>query len=83
MPEKSPDTVVLREEQLYLARRARSPFWQIHLKSNTLKKWLRKSSGTTNLEEAKQEAEDWLADIRFSEKRAYPSSAKNSKRLLN
>ncbi len=79
MPEKSPDTVVLRKEKLYLARRARSPFWQIHLKSNTLKKWLRKSSGTANLEEAKQEAEDWLADIRFSEKKGLPLVSKKFK----
>ena len=79
MPEKSPDTVVLREEQLYLARRARSPFWQIHLKSKTLKKWLRKSTGTENLEEAKQIAEDWAADLRADERRGYPLVSKKFK----
>ncbi len=79
MPEKSTDTVVLREEQLYLARRARSPFWQIHLKSKTLNKWLRKSTGTKNIDEAKLLAEEWSAEIRFSEKKGYPLTSKKFK----
>jgi hypothetical protein len=83
MPEKSPDTVVLREELLYLARRARSPFWQIHLKSKTLKKWLRKSTGTENLDEAKQLAEDWAADLRADERRGYPLISKKFKAVAD
>ena len=79
MPEKSPDTVVLYEQELYLARRARSPFWQIHLKSETLKKWLRKSSGTENLKDAKRAAENWSADLRADERRGYPLVSKKFK----
>lgn len=69
-------TVVLRPKELKLVLRERSEYWQIHYKSNSLKKWIRKSAGTNDLTEAKANAEDFAADIRAAERRGFPVISK-------
>jgi len=79
MPEKSSQTIVIRSKELNIAMRARSHYWQIHLKVKSLKKWLKKSSGTSDVMEATKLAEDWAADIRASERRGFPLVSKKFK----
>ena len=48
MSKKAQTTVVLREKELFLVSRAGTASWQIHYKVQSLNKWLRKSTGTTD-----------------------------------
>jgi len=79
MPEKSSKTIVIRSKELNITMRARSSYWQIHLKVKSLNKWLKKSSGTSDPIEATKAAEDWAADIRASERRGFPLVSKKFK----
>ncbi|MBT8528316.1 hypothetical protein G6711_02795 [Polynucleobacter paneuropaeus] len=79
MPEKSSQTIVIRSKELNITKRARSSYWQIHLKVKSINKWLKKSSGTGDFKEAKRIAEDWAADIRASERRGFPLVSKKFK----
>ena len=62
-------TIVLRPKQLRLVRRAASGAWQVHYKVGSQKTWYRKSSGTSDLDEAKQIAEDLFHEARVLDKR--------------
>ena len=79
MPEKASQTIVVRNKELNLIKRARSGYWQIHLKAKSINKWLKKSSGTNDVDEARKVAEDWAADIRASERRGFPLVSKKFK----
>ena len=72
-------TVVLKAKELKLVQRENSGYWQIHYKSSSLKKWLRKSANTAELTEAKIKAEDFAADIRAAERRGLPVVSKKFK----
>ena len=69
-------TIVLREEELKLVLRERSGYWQIHCKPASAKRWVRKSSGTVDFDEAKIKAEDLAAEIRILERRGIPIVSK-------
>ena len=69
MSKKAKTTVILREKELLLIRRAGTSNWQIHYKVKSINKWMRKSAGTDNLKVAKAAAEDIAADIRAAERR--------------
>lgn len=53
----SPNTVVLKHEQLRLVRRNGTGKWQAHYKLEGVKKWFRQTVGTTDLDKAKKLAE--------------------------
>lgn len=72
-------TVVLRPKQLRLVRRALSAAWQVHYKIGSQKTWYRKTTGTSNLEEAKQIAEDLFHEARVLEKRGLAVISKKFK----
>ena len=83
MPEKASQTIVVRNKELNLIKRARSGYWQIHLKAKSINKWLKKSSGTDDVDEARKVAEDWAADIRASERRGFPLVSKKFKAVAS
>ena len=79
MPQKAQTTVVLRDKELYVVRREGTANWQVHYKAKSLKRWIRKSTGTSNLNEAKTIAEDFAADTRAAERRGFPVVSKKFK----
>jgi integrase len=81
MPATSDQTVVLRDKQLRLVRRSRSALWQVHYKIGSAKKWYRKSSGTGDLSDAKQIAEDLFHEARVLEKRGLAVVSKKFKAI--
>ena len=57
----SPDTVIVKPNLIRLVRRADSTHWQAHYKLDKIGKWMRKGTGTADLEKAKEFAqEEWL-----------------------
>ena len=81
MSAKSDQSVVLRDKQLRLVRRSRSALWQVHYKIGSAKKWYRKSSGTADLSDAKQLAEDLFHEARVLEKRGLSVVSKKFKAI--
>lgn len=79
MPQKAETTVVLRDKELYIVRREGTANWQVHYKAKSLKRWIRKSAGTSELNEAKAVAEDFAADTRAAERRGFPVVSKKFK----
>ncbi|WP_062309792.1 tyrosine-type recombinase/integrase [Polynucleobacter sinensis] len=79
MPQKAQTTVVLRDKELYVVRREGTANWQVHYKAKSLKRWIRKSAGTSNLNDAKTIAEDFAADTRAAERRGFPVVSKKFK----
>jgi len=58
---RSTETVVLRDNEIRLVRRADSTRWQAHFKVSELGKWIRKATGTSDLAKAKDFAEkNWM-----------------------
>ncbi len=72
-------TVILRPHELRLKRRSDSSIWQIHYKIGSRKKWLRITSKTSNLAEAKKIAEDLFHEARVLEKRGLSVVSKKFK----
>ena len=81
MSAKSDQSVILRDKQLRLVRRSRSALWQVHYKIGSAKKWYRKSSGTADLSDAKQLAEDLFHEARVLEKRGLSVVSKKFKAI--
>ena len=76
---KAKNTVVLKHGVLHLVLRDGTANWQINYKSQSTKKWIRKSSGTDDLDQAKELAEDFAADVRSAERRGMPVLSKKFK----
>ncbi len=72
-------TIVLRDKQLQLTRRARSSLWQVHYKIHGTNKWLRKTTGKIDLEEAKEVAEDLYHEAKLLQKRGLAVTSKKFK----
>lgn len=72
-------TVILRHHELRLKRRSDSSIWQIHYKIGSRKKWLRITSKTSDLAEAKKIAEDLFHEARVLEKRGLSVVSKKFK----
>ena len=55
------ETIVVREHNVRLVRRARSRLWQAHFKVEKLGTWIRKSTGTDDVKTAQAFAEkEWM-----------------------
>lgn len=75
----SESTVVIRPHELRLKRRSNSSVWQIHYKICSKKDWLRVTSKTTDLDAAKQIAQDLFYEARVLEKRGLSVISKKFK----
>jgi integrase len=75
------NTVVLRDKELKLVRRPGTENWQIHCKLASLKTWHRKTTGTNDVNKAKEQAEDFMAEVRLAERRGYPVISKKFKAI--
>lgn len=70
---------MLRKKELRLFRRNRSGFWQVHYKIGSNKTWYRKTTGTSDLDEATQIAEDIYHEARILDKRGLAVVSKKFK----
>ena len=76
-------TIALRNSQLHLTKRDKSLNWQIHCKVNSSGQWLRKSSYTSDLDQAKAAAEDLFHEVRIMEKSGFVVGSKKFKVVAN
>lgn len=58
MPDLSPNSIVVKINAIRLVRRPDSKLWQAHYKIDKLGKWIRVATGTSNIEEATEIAEE-------------------------
>lgn len=79
MPANQDSSVILRKKELRLFRRNRSGFWQVHYKIGSSKTWYRKTTGTADLTEATQIAEDIYHEARVLDKRGLAVVSKKFK----
>jgi integrase len=79
MVQLSTNTLVLRERELRLVRRSGTGYWQVHYKIGQSKIWLRKTTGTVDVKEATQFAEDTFHEARILEKKGMPVTSKKFK----
>jgi integrase len=75
----SPNTVVLKHEQLRLVRRNDTGKWQAHYKLDGIKKWYRQTTGTTDLDKAKKLAERMWMKATFAFEEGKPIVSKRFK----
>ncbi len=79
MPASQDSSIILRKKELRLFRRNRSGFWQVHYKIGSSKTWYRKTTGTADLTEATQIAEDIYHEARVLDKRGLAVVSKKFK----
>lgn len=79
MPDKAPETVVVKPNAIRLVRRADTPTWQAHYKVDKLGVWIRKSTKTTNLDEAREFAEEHWMEAKILAKNGNPVLSKKFK----
>jgi integrase len=79
VPANQDSSVILRKKELRLFRRNRSGFWQVHYKIGSSKTWYRKTTGTADLTEATQIAEDIYHEARVLDKRGLAVVSKKFK----
>ncbi len=79
MPASQGSSVMLRKKELRLFRRNRSGFWQVHYKIGSNKTWYRKTTGTSDIDEATQIAEDIYHEARILDKRGLAVVSKKFK----
>ena len=79
MPDKSPETVVVRENEIRLVRRPDSDKWQAHFKVEAIGRWLRKATGHSDVNKAKTVAEDLYVEARVLAKAGHPVITKKFK----
>jgi integrase len=69
---KAQNTHTLKDKELYLVERTGTGNWQIHYKVPTLNKWHRRSANTADLEKAKANAWEFVAELSYAAKRGLP-----------
>ncbi len=79
MPDKAPETIVVRNNAIRLVRRANSPTWQAHFKVDKLGVWIRKSTKTQNIGEAREFAEEQWMEAKILAKQGHPVLSKKFK----
>jgi integrase len=79
MPDKAPETVVVKPNAIRLVRRVDTPTWQAHYKVDKLGVWIRKSTKTTNLDEAREFAEEHWMEAKILAKNGNPVLSKKFK----
>ena len=76
MREKSEETVVVRPNEIRLVRRPDSDRWQAHYKVEAIGRWLRKATGTSDLEKARAIAEEKWMEARILARSGHPVLSK-------
>jgi integrase len=79
MPDKAPETIGVRNNAIRLVRRANSPTWQAHFKVDKLGVWIRKSTKTQNIGEAREFAEEQWMEAKILAKQGHPVLSKKFK----
>ena len=72
MREKAEETVVVRPNEIRLVRRPDSDRWQAHYKVEAIGRWLRKATGTADLDKAKSIAEEKWMEARILARSGHP-----------
>ncbi len=83
MPDKAPETVVVKPNAIRLVRRVDSPTWQVHYKVDKLGVWIRKSTKTANLDEAREFAEEHWMEAKILAKNGNPVLSKKFKAVAH
>lgn len=76
MREKSEETVVVRPNEIRLVRRPDSDRWQAHYKVEAIGRWLRKATGTSDVEKARAIAEEKWMEARILARSGHPVLSK-------
>ena len=79
MREKSEETVVVRPNEIRLVRRPDSDRWQAHYKVEAIGRWLRKATGTADLDRARLIAEEQWMEARILARSGHPVVSKKFK----
>ena len=79
MREKAEETVVVRPNEIRLVRRPDSDRWQAHYKVEAIGRWLRKATGTADLDKAKSIAEEKWMEARILARSGHPVISKKFK----
>ena len=79
MREKAKETMVVRPNEIRLVRRPDSDRWQAHYKVEAIGRWLRKATGTADLDKAKSIAEEKWMEARILARSGHPVISKKFK----
>jgi len=79
MPELSPDSVPIFDGKVVLFKRPRSPLWQSRFR--IARKWVRMSTKTEDLDEAKEVARDAYIDAYHKDKNGLPVVSRRFKSI--
>lgn len=79
MPDKAPETIVVKPNAIRLVRRSDSPTWQAHFKVDKLGVWIRKSTKTASLDAAREFAEEQWMEAKILAKNGSPVLSKKFK----
>jgi integrase len=79
MREKSDETVVVRPNEIRLVRRPDSDRWQAHYKVEAIGRWLRKATGTADVDRARLIAEEQWMEARILARSGHPVVSKKFK----
>ncbi len=79
MPDLSEESIVVRPNAVRIVRRKDTARWQAHYKVDALNRWLRKTTGTDDAEEAKEIAYDLWRDAKALAKKGHPVISKKFK----
>ena len=83
MPEIVAETIVVRRNEIRLVRRADSSTWQAHFKVSKLSVWLRKSTKTEDVDEARAIAEELWMEAKYLAKNGQPVLSKKFKAVAD
>ena len=76
MPDLSEESIVVKPNSIRIVRRTDTARWQAHYKVDALNRWMRKTTGTSDAEEAKEIAYDLWRDAKALAKKGYPVISK-------
>ena len=76
MTETAKDTVVVRKNEIRLVRRPDSDKWQAHYKVKAIGKWIRKATNESDLDKAREKAEDMWMTARVLSQQGHPVVSK-------
>lgn len=79
MRRKSEETIVVRPNEIRLVRRPDSLRWQAHFKVKAIGRWIRKATGTEDLDEARAYAEEQWMEAKVLARAGHPVISKKFK----
>jgi len=79
MPEISEETIVVRPNEIRLVRRPDSERWQAHYKIDVIGRWVRKATGTADVDKARAIAEEQWMEAKILARAGHPVISKKFK----